>query len=401
MQNNSSCNSSQYAIMKNGYRMSENMNIPPAYAYPKINDPVIGLFVRKWKWSDTRIILFVMVISSIIMVGAGSIANSMYNGTGGRISAVGNIGFILVWILLFLPLLWGMYLWQIRATKRLLETLREGKVISDKDSKRKTEIAQIETSLFQRLTKIDVYLIAIVLQGIFWYYELIVAWPQQFNLNHQYWYDVKWYFPLHVLAWEIGLYALSMIIVRHLIIVLRISKFIQKVDFQLEILHPDSAGGIGIIGDFIKTSSLFAIGLGAIAAIYALEVSLVGSPLLERYDVLGFFIIYLGLVPICLIYPLTSTQRSMLKARNKILEPIAQEFQETLQMAQSKITEISTEEIKGLNERLDQLQKHREIILQNYPVSPLLINTLRTFSVSAALPIVSGVTSIALQIFGK
>lgn len=91
----------------------------------------------------------------------------------------------------------------------------------------------------------------------------------------------------------------------------------------------------------------------------------------------------------------------MLRARNIVLDPIAQEFQETLEMAQAKIADISTDEIKALNERLDQLQKHREIILQNYPVSPLRTTALRTFSVSAMLPIISGVTSIVLQIFGK
>jgi hypothetical protein len=169
----------------------------------------------------------------------------------------------------------------------------------------------------------------------------------------------------------------------------------------LEILHPDSVGGLGVLGEFIRKSSLFTIGLGIVAATYALDVSFSGSPILERLDITGFFIIYLILIPLCLIVPLVSTQKSMRKARNKLLEPIALEFQATLRAAYPKVTEISTAEIRELNERLEQLQKHRDLILQNFPVSPIQTNALRAFSISAMLPLISGIISIALQILGK
>lgn len=224
------------------------MDKPSAPTSPKINDPIIGLFVRKWKWSDTKIILLILAVSSAIMIGAGSIASSQYSGVGEKIASLGNIGFVSVWILFFLPLLWSMYLWQIRAAHSVLENLKESNVIVHRDSKQIDDIANIQISLLQRLGRYDVYLFAIVFLVVFWFYELTVVWPDQFKIMRQFWYDVSWYFPLHIFAWTIGLYALSVIIVRQLIIVFRISNFIKTANLQLEILHADSAGGLGAIG---------------------------------------------------------------------------------------------------------------------------------------------------------
>jgi hypothetical protein len=378
------------------------VDMSPANLYPRMRDPIIGLFVQRWKWSDTKIIIFFSGLLAFIAIGAGGVASSMYTGAGERISSLSNVGFLLIWIFFFMPMLVGMYLWQIRAASSLFEMLEENKVIVESHSHDRSRVQQIRQTLFQRLTKLDIYLLVFAFIGISLYYELTTGWPQQFKLVTQYWYEVKWYLPLYIIfGWSLPLYMEGIIMVRQWIIVSTLSNFIESADLQLEILHPDSVGGLGVLGEFIRKSSLFAMGLGIMAATYALDVSFSGSPILERLDVGGFFIIYLILLPLCLIFPLISSQKSMRKARNKILEPIALEFQATLRAAYPKVTEISTTEIRELNERLEQLQKHRDLILHNFPVSPIQTNALRAFSISAMLPLISGIISIALQILGK
>ena len=366
--------------------------------YKKIKDPIVAIFIRRLGWSETSVVLFFVGLSALIFLGLGGVASSTYVGAGRKILSLDNLGFLIVWMLVFLPILFGMYLWQIRAIDQLMESLIRNDIFR-KDAKE--EIRNQQDKIFLSMSDKWIYISAIIFMVIFWLYQILVGWPQQFEHVRQFWYDVAWYLPFHIFGWIIGLYALYILVIRQTLIALSIAKIMEKADLSLEILDPDSAGGLGEIGEFIKTSSMYAIGLGVVAALYAVEVYLSSAQILERVDVIGFFIVYLVFMPLCLISPWRNTSKAMLKARSKVLEPISLEFQETLQSAQTKIADVSTEEIKAINERLDQLQKHRAIILNNFPTTPIPDSTLRKFSISASLPILSGITSILLQIFGR
>ncbi len=362
--------------------------------YPPIADPIIGLFCNRWQWAEWQIILAISTASALIFFGAGIPASISYTGPGQTITSVDNISFIVAWLVIFLPLLWSIYLWQPRATKRLYEKLQKKGVFGTAHTKVHETVDQI----FGQLGKGWVYLFVVVLIIGFWIYEIKIGWPNQFRLGAQYWWEVGWYMPLHVAAWSVGLYALFTLVIRQLIIVYGLREILKKTEITIEIFDPDGAGGLGSIGEYVKSSILFIVGIGLIAALFAIEVYLTGAKIIERGDVMGLFAVYVFLAPICLYVPITSTQNALLRAQQKDLEPVARKFQQTLDEAETQMDKISNEKLKELNDRLEQLKKHRDLIMQNYPTSPLTFGAMRNFSLTALLPIVSGIASIILQL---
>jgi hypothetical protein len=369
--------------------------------YPPMADPVIGWLCHKRKWNDWQVIGLLMMICAIIMLGLGSLASQQFTGIGRRISSVDNIAFILAWILIFIPLIWEIYLWQGRVVTQLFDHLNKERVFGKPENEQYREVNAAASKIITRLTHSWVYFLVIVLLSGFWIYEIGFGWPQQIMVNGpQYWMEVGWYFPLHMFSWTIGLYAVFTLAIRQIIIVFGISSVLGNFDVMVKAFDPDEAGGLGSLGNYIKTSILFVIGIGALATLFAIEVAIAGSSILERFDVLGLFLIYITLASLSLIVPTAQARKAMLRARQKALDPIAAQIQETLEKARSTISsKIETEDIKNLNLRLTELQTHYVLVLQSFPVTPMTIRSLRNFSISALLPLMSGIISIALQLF--
>ena len=370
-------------------------------SYPPMADPVIGWLCHRHKWKDWHVIGFLMMISTVIMLGVGAYASQQFTGPGRRISSADNIAFIIAWIVVFLPLIWEIYLWQGRVVTTLFNHLQKEEIFGKPNSNQYQNVNLAASKIVARLAQPWVYLLVFALVFAFWIYEIGFGWPQQFRANGpQYWMEVKWYFPLHMLSWTIGLYAVFTLAIRQIIIVFGVSSVLKNFDLIVKPFDPDEAGGLASLGDYIKTSILFVIGIGTLAALFAVEVAVAGARILERFDVLGLFVIYLILAPLSLIVPTVQARNAMLRARQKALEPIASQIQETMAKARNLITSrVSTEDITGLNQRLTELQRHYELVLHGFPITPMTIRSLRNFSFTAFLPILSGIVSIALQFF--
>lgn len=364
------------------------------------NDPLITLLVDRWKWKEWQVIGFLMAISAAIMLGIGSYASAVYSGPGRRIQSSDNIAFILAWILIFIPLVWSIYLWQLRAVKTLFHKLREEGVFGKPSSDRFQKISDATLAIEKKLSQPWVYFTVLLLIVLFWYYEINFGWPQQFRSNGpQYWWEVRWYRPIHIFAWTLSLYAIFTLAIRQLLIVNGISSIMKRFEISIKVLDPDEAGGLGSMGDFIKTSIFFVIGIGVLAALFAIEVALAGANILERLDVLGLFLIYIVLAPLCLVIPTIQVSNAMVRARQKAIEPIAKKFQETVEEIRNlPLEETSTEVIEKLNKRLEALQKQHVLIIQAFPITPITIRSIRNISFTALLPLVSGIISITLQL---
>ncbi len=369
--------------------------------YPSMADPVIGWLCHTRKWNDWQVIGLMMLICTIIMLGVGSFASQQFAGPGRRISSPDNIAFIVAWIFIFIPLIWEIYLWQGRVLPTLFDNLHKEEIFGKPNTAQHQGVISATSKVITRLTQPWVYLLVVLLLAAFWTYEIGFGWPQQITANGpQYWMEVRWYFPLHILSWTIGLYAVFTLAIRQIVIVFGVSAVLRNFDLNVKPFDPDEAGGLGSVGNYIKTSILFVIGIGTLAALFAVEVAAAGARILERFDVLGLFIIYLILAPLSLVTPTVQARNAMLRARQAALEPIANQIQETLEKARNTISsKVSTEDITNLNQRLTELQRYYELVLRGFPVTPMTIRSLRNFSFTAFLPLVSGIISIALQLF--
>jgi hypothetical protein len=364
-------------------------------------DPLLKWICLKRKWTNRQVILRLSVLSGFLFLVPGGVASWMYKGPGKSILHRDNLGFILAWLLIFIPIMWGAYLWQARTAPKIFADLVENGTFGQEGSEsRHRMVKQINQLLFS-LSRLWIYLFVILLLAAFWLNEYFYTWPQQFRISEEYWYEVKWYLPVHILVWSISLYALFITVLRQVLFVLGLSKIFKNVDIEVKLLHPDEVGGMSALGDFVGISTLFAIGIGFIAALFALQIFLTGSNLLLRTDVLALFALYLVLVPVCLLIPVFSARSAMLRSREKFLAPVSKEIQQTVEVAQSRVTRASAEELEELNKKIEQLQELRETMLQGYATLPLSLKVFRNFSITATIPLVSGAASVAIQLLTK
>ena len=360
-------------------------------------DFILNPLYLRFGLTSMRIIVFIAVISGILFFGAGSIASLSYEGLGKHITSFDNILFLVAWLVIFVPLIWSAYLWQAKTVPELIFGLIQNDSFGKSTSEsRKTAVRLSQTTL-KFMTNFWVYFLAAGTLILFWIVELTVSWPEQFQISQEYWFEVKWYLPIHILTWSITLYPLFIFVIRHILFIARLRITFEKCTLEVKPLAPDECGGLGKIGDFIKASILVSIGLGLIAVLFSFVIYLNGSDILKRPDVVSLFILYIVLVPLSLLIPLLSARSAMLQSRERFLTPIAIEFQEVLDTTQKKIPK-QTNALQGINERLNEIQRYREIVMKTYPTLPISLGALQKFSVSASIPLLSGAASLAFQI---
>ncbi len=349
------------------------------------------------KMNSAQVVLLVCVLSAFLFWGVGGMASALYTGPGKPITAPDNLVFMVAWVLIFVPLIWGAYLWQSKSAPALIVGLLEGKSFGMPGSENGRNVARRAKKIFDSMLSRRVYFFAFVILLIFWGVEFTVSWPEQLSQQTEYWFDVGWYLPIHLLAWSLSLYPLFIFALRHITFVIGLRHIFLRHRVEVRPLDPDDCGGLGETGNFVKSSIRVAVGLGFIAVFFGFVVYANGSNVLRRPDVLSLFALYIAFVPFSLIVPVTSARAAMLRARDRVLAPLAQEFQETLFSLQQKIPQ-ATGDFKEVNERLKEMQVYRETILRTYPTMPILLGALQQFSISAALPLITGIVSLILQI---
>jgi ABC-type multidrug transport system fused ATPase/permease subunit len=245
-------------------------------------------------------------------------------------------------------------------------------------------------------------IIATVFAVGFSVFEALVALPVTFSMfgRSAFWYDVKWFLVVVLLAFFVWLYVICMIGLKQLQAILYFNRLFQWFDIRIRPLHPDEAGGLGALGSLTLKTSLMIVGVGAVAAVFSAIDWFAGANPLTRPDLLVFWATYILATPISLIVPMLSAHRAMQQARNEKLNEIAQEFEKTL--SDAGVTKTgNAEAIKKANEKLQELQTRYEIVAESLPTWPIPARLFRNFSITASLPLLSGLASMAINFATK
>ena len=364
-------------------------------------DPIFHLLLEKLKWSNNRSVLVMCALASFLLFGLGGFASWSYQGSGKRILELSNLSLILVMALFFTPLTWGGYIWQGKTLPRVFANLIDNGIFGEVDSKNRRLATKSIHRLFARISNPRMYIIVILLLGLYWLNMYMFSWPQQIRMRTEYWYEVKWYFPFHIFAFSISFFALIAAALRQVSFVYGLLKLFGETNVYVKLFHPDEVGGFGEVGKVIQISTLFGIGVGFTAAIITLQVHLTGINVLSRTDLLAIYLCYLLLTPICLLIPFFSLRSAMIRCREAALSPLSNDLQESVESLKSRISEATTKDIKDINERIEHLQKQRDTIIQGHATSPIPIRTFRSFSISAIVPLITGVASLVSQFLTK
>jgi len=355
-------------------------------------DPILRVLCRKWNWSDTRIILTASLVAAFIFLVPGGLASASYHPAQASDGIAGDIPLITLWTLIFSPILWGFYIWQARTLSQIFSQLDEKGVLGRLDSKARTENIEKTRAVFRSSTHPILFLIAFILVAGYWGMR-ITSQSDLYLAHGKYWFEVKWYLPLYIIAWSLALYVMYGALLRQIVFIAEISTLFRKIEIQVNPLDSDEVGGLAPVSQLISGTLMFAIGFGLLISIFILVGHyLRGINVFERPDMLGAFGLYVVLAPFCLFVPTLAVRNAMLRARSKILAPIADEFRKIIEQAN-----IADQGFKEQNERLKELQERYDTILETYPVVPLSKGLLRIFSLAASVPYLSSVIPIAID----
>jgi hypothetical protein len=191
-----------------------------------------------------------------------------------------------------------------------------------------------------------------------------------------------------------------MVGVKQLVTVLYLNRLFQWFDVHIRPLHSDEAGGLGALGDFTLKTSLLVVMIGVVAAIFTAIDWLTGANPLARSDILIFWASYILSIPISLIAPMLAAHGAMQKTRNEKLDEIAREFENTL--SDAGVTKTGdAEAIKKANEKLEELRIRYRIVAESFPTWPVPERLFRNFSITASLPLLTGLASTVINFVTK
>lgn len=189
---------------------------------------------------------------------------------------------------------------------------------------------------------------------------------------------------LSALTTFFSFYAVLHIIVRQIITIRGINKFFHILKIDISPLHPDRAGGLRPLGQYVVTIGL---GIGIIGL--ALGISLLRSRMGLEHLQNVFYInlaVYMFAAPVFFFIPLIEAHRLMQKAKENTLIDIAGQY-ESLYVATLQKMKDGKPMSKDVAQ-LDALHK-MYLIADTSPVWPFNIGTLTKFSAAVILPVVT------------
>jgi hypothetical protein len=356
------------------YPLKVSSAVPTVGASPlaqmRRGDPLIRLLAR---WHIKPFGVIVMVAGYGLLHALALPALFGHLRTAGGVAGILDDPPSLIIILLLLPLVLGYYAWQ----PAIIQTLYEG--ISARASHNPTagpRAAALLRPLGWRVWSV-VGVTAGLLECGLWVAD-IGGLPQ---LS---WENVNWVMIASLLVLRfITFYALVFMLVRQLTVLFGLNQFFIEFSVEIQPLHPDRAGGLRVLGDYVLTNGLVVAVVGLILGMELLRVRSglsVATP--EFYGELAIY--FLAAPTVFFLLPLYSAHKRMVEAKQKLLAEIAEQFDLEYRVLLDGLRQdvLKLEEV----ERLEAIQKIYEIT-QSSPDWPFNLALISQFGVAVLLPV--------------
>jgi hypothetical protein len=354
-------------------------------------DPLLRLLCVRLQWSTGQIILATSFFAAFILLVFGGIARKVHQPLPGTPFIGNDLILFAMWAVLFSPLMWMFYLWQAHSIPRLFAQLSEKGVFGTPGSESWSTASRRIAEVVRRCVHPLIFLLAFLVIVAWWSLRLYLL-----DVRGQYWFEVKWYLPLYLIAWSLAVYVLCVAAIRHIVFIADLSVLFRNTDIHVNPLDTDGVGGLGAVGALISRTLVFLIGLGLLVGIFIVTTYYRGGNIFAQPDILIDFTVYVVLAPYVLIVPTVSVRNAMLRARAILLAPIAEEFRRSLEQT-IEVGQIDEKELSAQNGRLKELQTRHKLIMDTYPVLPISETLLRIFSLTASLPYLSTIVPIGID----
>ncbi len=196
------------------------------------------------------------------------------------------------------------------------------------------------------------------------------------------------------------MYVTGMSVIRLVLALIFTNWLFSRFALQVKPLHPDGAGGLGAMGYLLWTS----------VGILLWEVLLLVASVLSRnliwlslWEMILLGAIYIVLTPALLIGWLLFPHHLMVKTRNELLQPLAEQYQQALLHSLSS-HEYDTRSLVSRTRHLTALKQQYDLVHESFPIWPLETRALRRLGVTVIvpllLPLLTSLITLALHPLG-
>jgi hypothetical protein len=155
-------------------------------------------------------------------------------------------------------------------------------------------------------------------------------------------------------------------------------RLFQRFEVESKALNTEGAGGLGILGGLLIRSLLIATALGAAAAVIIIPGMAAGEQLQGRPEAIALGGIYLVFTPLIFSCWLWAPHQALLRARDRAVKPLADEFQRILSQG-LPAQEEGAAAMKNRTELLAEIKKQYELVNESFPVWPIPVRTVKTW----------------------
>jgi hypothetical protein len=177
-------------------------------------------------------------------------------------------------------------------------------------------------------------------------------------------------------------YMLVYIIVRQVFMIIGVNRLFLEVPVTITPLHPDKAGGLRILGDYVLSIALV---IGAVGLYFGMGFIRQGlNPYVITTEFYVLLTIYFFLAPLFFFLPLIQVHRRMKEAKRKLLLEVADQFDIEYRKL---LTGLKNDQMESNQvQRVEALQKIYKIA-EDAPEWPLNFEILSKFSAATVLPV--------------
>jgi hypothetical protein len=177
-------------------------------------------------------------------------------------------------------------------------------------------------------------------------------------------------------------YMLVFIVVRQVYMIVGLNRFFSEFYVEIAPLHPDKAGGLRILGDYVLTTGFIFGTVGINFGMGFLRMRLNPGVLTVEFYV--SMVLYFILAPLLFLLPLLQVHEQMRNAKRKLLAEVAQQFDIEYRKLLDGLRRNELDS-KGIS-HVEAIQKIYQIT-ESAPAWPFDMEILSKFAAAALLPI--------------
>jgi hypothetical protein len=337
------------------------------------SDPVASLLIEKLHLSPLSFGLLSLAIVAWLYLLIACVSNTLW-------SKVGQVGLLQdwlpwIWVLFINPVVAGYYLWSFQAIENVIKDLEESDVVETD----KSEIDRITLNPYYQGWRKFLAL------GSATSYSIVVFITQPSLKNN--WYGSGLLPTLSVtIATFAMMYLGSMLVLNLITNVWILHKILSRKELQLNVnpLHPDRCGGLRPLSYYsLKTAYLAAV-LGIMVGF--IEYQFITQGVARVYWFVHLIIpLHVALSMACFFGPLLAAHRGMKKAKEEILNEIAQQFQSDYLQIHANLAG-DAETFKKGTEKIKELRAFYTLT-DEFPVWPFDVQTFRRYLLTVPTPL--------------